>query len=122
MITRRAVPRAAAPCTARSTQWITARRMTWLVVAALLFGAALPSRAASADPSRADRGRALYEANCQYCHTENIHRRPNKLPMTRDELRGIVDHFRRTANQAWTPEEIEDVVDYLNRTHYRLGR
>ena len=45
-----------------------------------------------------ERGRALYERHCQHCHTADIHSRPNQLPLTRDELAGIVDHFRRTEN------------------------
>jgi hypothetical protein len=37
-------------------------------------------------------------------------------------LRGLVDVFRRQAGVAWTPEEIEDVVEYLNRTRYHFPR
>jgi mono/diheme cytochrome c family protein len=69
-----------------------------------------------------ERGRALYERHCQHCHTADIHSRPKQLPLTRDELAGIVDHFRRTENLGWTPEEIDDVVEYLNRTRYRFGQ
>ena len=67
-----------------------------------------------------DRGRALYEQRCEQCHTPNIHSRPNKLALTRDELRGSVDQMRRVANLGWTREEIEDVVEYLDRTRYRF--
>ena len=78
---------------------------------------------ASATTAAADfeRGRALYEAHCEQCHTPNIHSRANKLPLTRDELAAIVDHFRRAAGLAWTPEEVDAVVDYLNRTRYRFA-
>ena len=68
-----------------------------------------------------ERGRALYEAHCQHCHTPKIHSRVNQLPLTRDELAGIVDHFRRTEGLGWTPEEIDDVVEYLNRTRYHFA-
>ena len=68
-----------------------------------------------------DRGRTLYEAHCQQCHTPKIHSRVNQLPITRDELAGIVDHFRRTEGLGWTPEEIDDVVEYLNRTRYHFA-
>ena len=85
----------------------------------------VPAIAAAAAPEGDmrgfERGRALYEAHCQHCHTASIHSRPNQLPVTRDELAGIVDHFRRTAGLGWTPEEIDDVVEYLNRTRYRFA-
>ena len=97
--------------------------MGWrLTAASLVLAAASASHAASSDPARVERGRALYEAHCHYCHTDDIHRRQNRIPLTRDELLGIVDHFRRTSNQGWTPQEIEDVTDYLNQNYYRLGR
>ena len=98
---------------------------TWRTFASalLISGAVAPAYAASSgEAARLERGRALYEEHCRQCHTPGIHRRPNKMPLTRDELMGIVDHFRRTANLAWTPEEIDEVTEYLNRTQYRLGR
>ena len=86
----------------------------------LLLSGAAAAATQSAYAPNFDRGRDLYEAHCQHCHTSSIHARPNQLPLTRDELAGIVDHFRRTAGLGWTPEEIEDVVEYLNRTRYRF--
>lgn len=88
---------------------------------ALILTAAVGASAAAIYAQDFERGRALYETQCQFCHTPGIHSRPNKLPLTRDELAGIVDHFRRAANLGWTPEEIDDVVEYLNRTRYRFG-
>ena len=94
-----------------------------LAAALLISGVIGPSYAASTGESASlERGQALYDAHCRQCHTESIHRRPNKMPLTRDELMGIVDHFRRATNLAWTPEEVDDVTEYLNRTQYRLGR
>lgn len=73
-----------------------------------------------ASAASADRGRLLYETNCVACHTPSIHKRPNKIPLSRDELRMLVDHFRRSENLGWTPEEVEDVVEYLNVTRYHF--
>ena len=61
-------------------------------------------------------------AHCGACHTPGIHYRRDTLPMSRDELLGLVDVFRRQAGLAWTPEEINDVVEYLNRTRYHFPR
>ena len=94
----------------------------------LALGAALHAAVAPAasDPTTPgisfERGRVLYERHCIQCHTPDIHRRPDRIPMTRDELRGLVDTFRRVQNLGWTPEEIDDVVEYLNVTRYRFLR
>ncbi len=85
-------------------------------VIAAMAPVTMPSFAA--DPGR---GRLLYENHCQQCHTANIHSRAKKLPLDRNELRVIVDDWRRQINLPWTPEETEDVVDYLNRTRYRFA-
>ena len=67
------------------------------------------------------RGRLLYENHCQTCHTPKIHSRAKRLPMSRNELRLIVDDWRRQANLPWTPEEVADVVEYLNVTRYHFN-
>ena len=91
-------------------------RAAWFVLAAT----ALPVPYALAQPANAERGRLLYENHCQFCHTPQVHSRLNKLPLTRNEMRGIVDHWRRYQNLVWSEQETEDVVEYLNRTHYRF--
>ena len=85
-------------------------------VAALLATTASPLLAADVA-----RGRALYENHCGFCHTPKIHSRANKLPATKNEVRLMVDDWRRQSNLAWTPEEIEDVVEYLNATRYKFA-
>ena len=77
--------------------------------------------ASSSHGADASRGRALYENHCQYCHTPKIHTRPNKLPATKNEVRLLVDDWRRQANLPWTPEEVEDVVEYLNIARYHFA-
>jgi mono/diheme cytochrome c family protein len=94
------------------------KSLAWTLV--LLLPGVTAAATADGYTASFERGRELYEAHCQHCHTPSIHARPNQLPLTRDELAGIVDHFRRTVGLAWTPEEIEDVVEYLDRTRYRF--
>ena len=93
------------------------------IAMALLFGmaAATPLAADSRAPD-AVRGQILYEQHCGACHTAGSHYRRDTLALSRDDLRGLVDVFRRQAGVAWTPEEIEDVVEYLNRTRYHFPR
>lgn len=65
-----------------------------------------------------ERGRALYENHCQVCHTSRVHSRANRLPINRDELRAIVDHWQREEKLRWSNQEVTDVVEFLNRTRY----
>jgi len=97
------------------------RRDSRYLLAALLL-ANLGANAAGSDGRAQDaaRGRGLYEKHCITCHTPGIHARRDKLPATRDELRMLVDHFRRQANLGLTRDEIDDIVEYLNRTRYRF--
>ena len=87
----------------------------WLALAACALAQAPAAHAADAG-----RGRALYENHCQTCHTSKIHVRANKLPINRDELRMIIEHWRQQQNLPWTPAEVEDVLEYLNVTRYRF--
>lgn len=84
----------------------------WIVLACSASTAATPDAA---------RGRALYERHCASCHTAEIHARREQLPMTQDELRMLVDTFRRQANLGLTRDEIDDIVEYLNRTRYHFA-
>lgn len=95
------------------------------LLVAVLFQTPIVSAAAAdltTPAMKFERGRVLYERHCIECHTPGIHRRPDRLPMTVDELRGLVDTFRRVQSLGWTPEEVDDVVEYLNVTRYRFTR
>ena len=87
----------------------------------VLTVAFLSGLSANAQLPSAERGRLLYENHCQFCHTQKIHARPNKVPFTRGQLRAIVDDWRRQQDLRWTGEDIEDVVEYLNRTRYHFS-
>lgn len=67
-----------------------------------------------------ERGRALYENHCVVCHTPKVHSRPNRIPLTVDELRQIVRDFAQGENLHWSEQEVADVVWFLNETKYRF--
>jgi mono/diheme cytochrome c family protein len=69
-----------------------------------------------------ERGRRLYENHCVVCHTAKVHRRVPSLPLGEDDLRYIVNLWASQQGVRWSPEDIEDVVHYLNRTHYRFEK
>jgi len=69
-----------------------------------------------------ERGRALYENHCVVCHTPKVHRRVPTLPLHTDDLRFIVTLWASQQGLRWNREDIEDVVHYLDRTHYRFEK
>jgi mono/diheme cytochrome c family protein len=82
---------------------------------------ALPSSFALAQIADAERGRMLYENHCQFCHTPQVHSRPNKPSLSRGEVSGIVDQWQRQQNLAWSRQDVADVMEYLSRTRYRFA-
>ena len=87
-----------------------------LCVASVL--AASPSYAAGVPDM--ERGRALYENHCEVCHTSKVHSRINRLPISIEELRQIVDNWQKEERLRWSPQDVEDVVQFLNRTRYNF--
>ena len=90
---------------------------------ALSAAALLVAGAARAQPPvDLERGRALYENHCVVCHTSKVHRRYPPSAIDMEALRFIVKVWAEENRLKWGPEEIEDVVQYLDRTHYRFPR
>lgn len=98
------------------------KAVPYCIGVALLLAGMQVATALAADTGAPDaaRGQRLYERHCGACHAPGIHYRRDTLPVSRDELVALVDLFRRQAGLAWTPEEINDVVEYLNRTRYHF--
>lgn len=86
-------------------------------LAFLLLAWALP--AAGQDAAR---GRVLYETFCMTCHYERIHERPPGRSTVKStaELRAQVERWAPRTRMRFTSEDVADVVEYLNRSHYRL--
>lgn len=87
-------------------------------VLAVVLGAA--PAAGVAQLADAERGRALYENHCQVCHTPGVHSRANRLAITRAEVRDIAENWQKQQALNWSDQEVNDVVEFLNRTRYRF--
>jgi mono/diheme cytochrome c family protein len=79
---------------------------------------AIPAAGRGAELPDLERGRALYENHCVVCHTPKVHRRVPRLPLATSDLRFIVTVWASQQGVRWSPDEIEDVVHYLDRTYY----
>jgi mono/diheme cytochrome c family protein len=87
------------------------------IVSLLLFACALPAQGQDAA-----RGRVLYETHCLACHYERIHKRePSRsLARTLAQLRLEVVRRAEQTGRRFTLEDVDDIAEYLNATHYRL--
>jgi mono/diheme cytochrome c family protein len=79
------------------------------------LAAALPAQAQDAR-----RGRQIYETHCLTCHYEHVHERAPGRSRVHDleELRREVAARARLTGVRFTREDIEDVVIYLDQSHY----
>jgi len=67
-----------------------------------------------------DRGQALYENHCMSCHEATVHTRDTRRATSVAELRKWVATWSFHASLDWTSEEIDDVVDFMERRYYHF--
>jgi mono/diheme cytochrome c family protein len=69
-----------------------------------------------------ERGRLLYQTHCGGCHYERTHSERTR-PAVRDlsDLRDMVWQWAPQTKRTYTLDELDDIVHYLNETHYRIG-
>ena len=85
----------------------------------LLLGAAMP--ALGQDPGR---GQRLYETHCVSCHYERIHRRDPARSLVKNlpQLRVEVARRAEQTGRRFAFEDLDDLSEYLNRSHYRFDK
>lgn len=72
----------------------------------------------------AQRGAQLYETHCLSCHYERIHKRDASRSLVRS-LPALRVEVARRAEQVRRPfsiEDLDDIAEYLNRSHYRFDK
>jgi len=74
----------------------------------------------SAEAAEIDRGQALYENHCKLCHESWAHTREGRKVTSMADLRRRVRAWSIHSGLGWQREEIDEVVDYLNRKFYKL--
>jgi hypothetical protein len=72
----------------------------------------------------AARGKLLYEAYCLGCHYERIHDRDRSRSLVRSlpQLKAEVAKRAELTGQRFALEDLEDIAEYLNRSHYKLEK
>lgn len=81
----------------------------------------LPLPAVAQDAAQ---GRVLYETHCLACHYERIHKRDPSRSLVKTHAGLRVEVAKRAAltGRAFSPRELDDIAEYLNRSHYRLEK
>jgi hypothetical protein len=49
-----------------------------------------------------------------------VHARVNRIAVSRAEVREIVEGWQRQQKLLWSAQEVDDVVEFLNRTRYQF--
>ena len=78
----------------------------------------LPAAASAQD---AERGRLLYQTYCGGCHYERVHDRLRSEVKDLSDLRDMVARWAPQTKRRFTLDEREDITQYLNESHYRIG-
>ena len=80
--------------------------------------------AMAASAQDVERGRLLYETYCGDCHYPRVHQRPRdkSVVKTLEDLRDVVALRAPMTKYAFTLDDREDIVAYLNRSHYKLAK
>lgn len=71
-------------------------------------------------PPAPARGQLLYENHCVMCHESVAHMRPDRRVRSLPEIRAWVMHWSGYLKLRWGKEEVDDVVDELNRRFYKI--
>jgi mono/diheme cytochrome c family protein len=82
----------------------------------------LACMAAGASAQDVSRGALLYETHCIACHREGLHDRRNSKVATYADLRFQVERWTAQTGRAFTASEREDLIEFLDASHYRLDR
>ena len=87
------------------------------IVSLALLALALPLQAQDLQ-----RGKLLYETHCATCHTGKLHGRERTVVKSMADLRDQVVRWAPQTKRSFTVDELEDIAQHLNRSHYQLQR
>lgn len=62
----------------------------------------------------------LYENNCLGCHESSEHIESKRTLDSLTELRHQIVRWSVEVEANWRKEEVDDVLEYLNKRHYRF--
>lgn len=78
--------------------------------------------AGSAQAADVRLGQALYETHCGACHYERVHSRKKSVITSLAALKLEVAKWAAQTDRRFTAGELEDIIEYLNQSHYRIAK
>jgi cytochrome c5 len=84
------------------------------------FALLTPLAGLAALPGDAVAGKRLYDASCTSCHDASVFTRENRHVKSLDALRSQVQTCGHMAKQDFSPQQLRDLVKYLNDQFYRF--
>lgn len=80
-----------------------------------LIGLALPAAAVDIE-----NGDDLHFEHCTGCHDDSVYTRENRNVQSLKRLGQQVRFCKDTIGLSWFDEDVDDVVEFLNRTYYHF--
>jgi len=69
-----------------------------------------------------ERGKLHYDTHCNECHYERVHQRLRSDIKDISQLRGeVARRALETKKRTFSFDELDDIAEYLNASHYRFG-
>ena len=81
----------------------------------------LAAASLAAQAQDVQRGQLLYQTYCGGCHYERVHERLRPSVKDLAELRDMVARWAPQTKGNFTLDDREEIVQYLNESHYRFG-
>jgi hypothetical protein len=76
--------------------------------------------AGAAGAADIDNGADLHFEHCTGCHDSGVYTRAERKVHSREQLGRQVRFCRDTIGVTWFDDEVEDVIEYLDKTYYRF--
>jgi len=72
--------------------------------------------------AEAAKGRQLHDKNCMKCHGTEVYTRDKRMVNNRDALTKQVKRCQLNLGLQWFNEDVDAVVQYLDRTFYKFDQ
>ena len=100
---------------------IASKSLSTLIATMALTGLSLTVQAGDALlPGDAAAGKTLHQASCTSCHSDSVYKRKDKTIKSVEGLIGRVQMCSKQTGSAFKPEQVNNVVKYLNDSYYKF--
>ena len=95
--------------------------LTTLASIMMITGFAIEAGAETALlPGDAAAGKTLHQARCTACHDDSVYKKNGKAIKSVEGLIGRVQMCSKQTGSGFKPEQVNDVVKYLNEEYYKF--